>query len=69
MCVQATEGTQVVLSNTTLYITDYAAVAPPLQAFVKDFYNETVTTESTAYMEIGNLFEDDCYGSTGYVSG
>jgi hypothetical protein len=69
LCMQATEGMHVVLSNTTLYYTDYTSVAPPVQAFITDFYNETVQTESVAFVEVGNLFTDDCYDSNGFVSG
>lgn len=69
VCVKATEGIHVVLSHTTLNYTDYTAVAHTVLAFITDFYNETVKTESDAFVEAGNSFADDCYGTTGFVSG
>lgn len=67
--MKATEGIHVELLHTTLNYTDYTDVAPPVLAFITDFYNETAKTESEAFVEVGNLFENDCYDSSGFVSG
>lgn len=69
-CVlQATEGIHVVVSNTSIYVSDYTAVAPPVDVSIIDYYNETVTTESDAYIEVESFGSISCFDSTGFVTG
>ena len=56
------------LSNETLNYSSYETAAPTVEAYIADFYNETVTTDSLAYIEVATS-NDICYDSAGYISG
>jgi len=65
----ATEGVHVMILNSSIYVTDYTSVAPPVDVSIGDFYNATVRTESEAYVEVSSVGGSNCFDSTGFVTG
>ena len=67
--MQATEGVHVEVMNSSIYVTDYTSVAPPVEVAITDFYNATVKTESQGFVEVASVGGSDCFDSAGFVTG
>ena len=68
----ATEGTQLIVeSNTSIHVTDYGSPVPPIIISLRDFYNQTVLTDSYNYVEasISDESQVSCHGDDGYLTG
>lgn len=66
----ATDAHRLQLSDSNNYeVNDYSTAIPPVVAYVVDFYDQTVRTESKALVVASLLLTTLCYKSTGYVTG
>jgi hypothetical protein len=66
----ATDATALALDPGNVYnVTDYSAVAPPINAYVVDYYAQVVRVESTATLAAILPTTVICYNSSGYITG